>query len=158
MMITLLFTALLWCGIMGQLSWGNTLCGALLGLVIDLRLRRMIRPSDMPTSQAYLRALVILPQFLIDLVKANLVMAREVFRPARELHPGFIVIPVDPISPLEATTATHWITLTPGTMTVDVDLEGGYVVVHAMQAESPNQVRESLLQGPIRQTRSIFRS
>ena len=91
-----------------------------------------------------LRFLVFLPWFLLQIIKANIDVAYLVLRP-QWLNPVLVEFRTTLHSEASQVLLAHSITLTPGTITIDVH-EGRYLV-HAITPESA----ESLLQGDIQQ-------
>lgn len=69
----------------------------------------------------------------LEIGKANLAVAREVIRPTLKLSPKMIHIPAHQSSDLGKTIFANSITLTPGTVTVD--LHNGSILVHALTEE-----------------------
>ena len=66
----------------------------------------------------------------LEIGKANLAVAREVIRPSLKLSPKMIRVPAYQASDLGKTIFGNSITLTPGTVTVD--LQDGEALVHAL--------------------------
>ncbi|HPQ14985.1 MAG TPA: Na+/H+ antiporter subunit E, partial [Bryobacteraceae bacterium] len=55
-----------------------------------------------------------------QLVLANLRLAREVLGPVSRLHPGVVAIPLELTGDGEVTVLSNIVTLTPGTLSLDV--------------------------------------
>ena len=73
--------------------------------------------------------------FLRDLALSSLAVARAVLAPAR-VTPRFVVVPLTRAqSDLEITLVANYITLTPGTLTVDVAPDRRSLLVHALAAD-----------------------
>ena len=64
--------------------------------------------------------LIYLCVFFIELVKANLNVMRLVFSPRIDIHPGIVEIKTGLKSPLGRLALANSITLTPGTLVVDI--------------------------------------
>ncbi len=71
--------------------------------------------------------LLYLPYFLFYCVKANLDVALRVLHPDVPIHPGIVKVTTTLTTPLAKTALANSITLTPGTLTVDVDGQDLYV-------------------------------
>jgi multicomponent K+:H+ antiporter subunit E len=71
-------------------------------------------------------------QVLWDIVVANVEVARLVLGPADRLHPAFIELPLEIEDPFVATLLASIITLTPGTLSVDIDRDRRVLLVHAL--------------------------
>ena len=74
------------------------------------------------------------PWLLFEIVKSNLAVTRIVLDPRLPVDPVVVRISPPLTSDLAMTTLANSITLTPGTITVDVD--GGDLIVHALTAVS----------------------
>lgn len=68
-----------------------------------------------------------IPIFLVELVKANIDVAFRVLSPKMPINPGFVKVPTKIKSELGKLTLVNSITLTPGTISVDVDEQSIYV-------------------------------
>ncbi|HIS98511.1 MAG TPA: Na+/H+ antiporter subunit E, partial [Candidatus Scatomorpha pullistercoris] len=60
-----------------------------------------------------------------ELIKANSDMAKRALSPKLRINPGIIRVPVDIPTEYGKTMLANSITLTPGTITVDIDERGG---------------------------------
>ncbi|SNS25483.1 multicomponent Na+:H+ antiporter subunit E [Belliella buryatensis] len=70
--------------------------------------------------------------FLYELIKANIEVAYDVITPKHYMEPGIVKIPLDAKSDLEITLLANLITLTPGTLSLDVSDDRKVLYVHAM--------------------------
>lgn len=90
------------------------------------------RRAGKPVLPRVVRFLRFLAEFLADLLKSNLQIARDVLSP-RMFHKVRIVeVPIEGLSDREVVLLIHRITLTPGTMTCDVVRDGKALLVHSM--------------------------
>ncbi|HPO13383.1 MAG TPA: Na+/H+ antiporter subunit E [Candidatus Hydrogenedentes bacterium] len=71
-----------------------------------------------------------LPVFLWECLKANIDVAYRVLHPQRPIHPGIVKIHTDLKSDAAITFLANSITLTPGTMSVDVDKANQTLYIH----------------------------
>lgn len=81
------------------------------------------------------RFLAYIPWLLKEIVVANIQVARIVLDPRLPIDPGLVRVPTRLRSALGVTTFANSITLTPGTVTLDV--EGEALVVHALVRQAP---------------------
>ncbi|MAE67640.1 MAG: Na+/H+ antiporter subunit E [Phycisphaeraceae bacterium] len=72
--------------------------------------------------------------FMRILVIANLQVAREIVTPGFGMSPGILRYDVSGMTELQITSLANAITLTPGTLSVDVSDEGDALFVHCMYA------------------------
>lgn len=121
---------LVWIALWGDLSWANVVGGVLVaGLVlaaIPLPVPVVVhRISPGPA----LRYFVL---FLRDLCVATFEVARQVFWPVARLRPAVVAVPLRSHDPSLLALVANTITLTPGTMTIEVDPAGARLWVHVL--------------------------
>jgi len=95
-----------------------------LAIVSDLR----INPRALVSTALYI------PFFIKELVKSNINLARIVLSPALPVRPGIVRVRTRMKSGMGRLLLTSSITLTPGTLTVD--LVGEWIYVHWVTVES----------------------
>ncbi|MDD4909705.1 MAG: Na+/H+ antiporter subunit E [Candidatus Omnitrophica bacterium] len=71
-----------------------------------------------------------LPLFLWECVKANIDVARRVLHPRLPINPGIVKVKTALKTDTGLTFLANSITLTPGTLVVDIDREEGILYVH----------------------------
>ena len=80
-------------------------------------------------------ALVLVTAFARDLVISSLQVAKAVLSPRYICEPRFVTVPLTRArSDLEITMVANYITLTPGTLTVDVSADRSTLLVHSLLA------------------------
>jgi multicomponent Na+:H+ antiporter subunit E len=89
---------------------------------------------------------VLILVFLKELIKSALVVAREVLRPTLRIRPGVIAYPLDVQTGREITTLANLISLTPGTLSIDVSDDRRVLYIHAflVQSEEATEVRDQI--------------
>lgn len=82
-----------------------------------------------------------LPRFLWEVLKANFDVAYRVIWPRMPIRPGIVTIRTGLVSDIGLTLLANSITLTPGTMTLDIDREHGLLYVHwiAVRTTDPEE-------------------
>jgi multicomponent Na+:H+ antiporter subunit E len=105
-------------------------------------------------DRSYLRAVfwgvVFILYLLWEIVLSNINIAWLVIQPRPKLDPGIIGVPLRLTSGLEITMLASAITLTPGTISVDLasDETGNRILfVHNLQVGDPEAYRESVHSG-----------
>lgn len=81
--------------------------------------------------------------FSYELIKANLQVAWEVGTPSFHMKPGIIGVPLDVTSDGEITMLANLITLTPGTLSLDVSADKKVLYVYSMYITN----REDFIKG-----------
>lgn len=84
---------------------------------------------------------IYIPVFIWKLLLANFDMARRVLSPKIPLNPGIVKVKTDIKSDLGKLTLANSITLTPGTLSIDVEDE--YIYVHSVDVKSKKEVEIS---------------
>lgn len=124
--------AITWTALTGELSWANLLLGLFFGYII-LIFAAQRGLTDRPTYVWRVwRTLTFLLFFLSELVKSNLRITAEVLTPTHYLKPGVIALPLEASAPLEITLLSNIITLTPGTLGLEVSQDRKILYVHSM--------------------------
>lgn len=145
---------IIWLTIVWALLWGDFGPGSLLGgFAIALFVVWVGRPTDVHvlqlTSFHPLSAVVFVVYFSAQLVKSNLEVAWEVIRPHPNLNRAIVAVPMHVDSPGIVTVVANAVTLTPGTLTVDVhdtdDDVPPVIYVHVLQFEGVESVRLDVL-------------
>ncbi len=128
-LVSLMILAL-WIAIAPSPSLGQVVLGGVVALAIPWFTHpfwpdppRLLRPG--------VAALLFL-RVIWDIVVANVEVARLVLGPADRLHPVFIELPLEIDDPFVATILASIITLTPGTLSVDIDRAQRVLLVHAL--------------------------
>ena len=125
----------LWLGLAGSVSVGQVLLATLLGLLLPW-LTQSFWPNRprvaRPVAGARLAVIV-----LFDIVVANWQVARRVLGPLDRLHPRFIEVPLDIEDNFVANILGGIVSMTPGTVSVDIDQERRLLLVHALDVEDP---------------------
>jgi multicomponent Na+:H+ antiporter subunit E len=98
----------------------------------------------------------LLVYFLWELVVANVLLARDVMRPLSRLRPAIVAVPLSLKDDKQILLLANLITLTPGTLSLDVSSDRKYLYVHAMRAEDIAAFRRGIQSGLERRIRRLF--
>ncbi len=101
------------------------------------------------------RIISLLLFFLKEVVLANLQIARLVFWNPLKIKPAFIEVPLDIKSDYGIFFLSSMITLTPGTLSIEVSKEKTILFVHVTHAEDPEAVVRSIKNGFERRLREV---
>lgn len=146
---------IIWLTIVWALLWGDFGLGSLVaGLAIALFVVWVGRPADVHgvqlTSFHPVSALAFVGYFTVQLVVSNLQVAWQVIRLHPNLDRAIVAIPMHVASDGIVTVVANAVTLTPGTLTVDVhetDVETPPVIyVHVLQFDDVETVRRNVRQ------------
>jgi multicomponent Na+:H+ antiporter subunit E len=67
-----------------------------------------------------------------------------------------IAVPVESESEEELAIISDLVTLTPGTLTLDVEDDGKTLLVHVLSADDAREVRRQIEEGLVRRVRRLF--
>lgn len=143
LLIINLFISLLWPTLNGEYSLSAVFTGFLLGFAVLSIVRRSY-------GKYFFYAGGFLVYVLWAILQSNLKLAllvlRTLFTPGMSLRPGIVAVPLDITDPFERTLLASVITLTPGTLSVDLGRQNGKDVlfVHAVDLPHPNLLREEI--------------
>lgn len=129
------------------LNWSfnaeNLIIGAILGVVIAFLSAELFNKNAklLRKPLRYLWFLYYIPLFLWECFKANLDGAWRVIHPELPMNPGIVKIKTKLKSDTALTFLANTLTLKPGTMTVDVNREGGFLYIHwvDVKTQDPEQ-------------------
>lgn len=139
-----LLLLLLWLLLNNSATAGQLLLGSLLAVLIPLFTRRF---WPQPVYLAHpVRALGFAGRVLWDIVVANFAVARIVLGPGSAVRPVFVRIPLDIEGEFAITVLLMVISLTPGTITADLDAERSHLLVHALSEDDPDQLVQQIKQ------------
>ncbi len=93
-------------------------------------------PSKWLSPRRYRFFALYLAVFSVEVIKANLDVARRVLHPQLLINPGIVKIKTKIKSETGLTFLANSITLTPGTLSVDVDPEQGSIYIHWIDVKS----------------------
>lgn len=82
--------------------------------------------------------------FIWELIIANLRIAIYTLSPLSNLRPGILAIELEEMSDIEITVLGCLITLTPGTLTLDVSDDKRVMFVHFMHLDDPDRMRHDV--------------
>ena len=100
------------------------------------------------TSHRLMRLALYVPYLLWEIVKANLDIAYVVLHPSLPIDPEMVEFDAAVWSPMSVTTLANSITLTPGTLTVDVSRR--HFTVHTLTAGARDNLFDGTLERAVR--------
>ena len=147
--------ALAWTALTGQYSVENFFLGFIFGyLVLWVTQQGRTTPSYFRKVP---RVILFLLFFLWELVVASLRVVYDILTPAHRMSPGIIALPLEAKTDVEITFLANLITLTPGTLSVEVSADRSVLFVHAMYIDDVEKVKRHLKNGFERRLLEIFR-
>jgi multicomponent Na+:H+ antiporter subunit E len=154
MLLLNLILAIVWMALQGSFTLVDLLVGFALGFLIlgltqrvlveqfdDLERRREGRPNRGYVQQTW-RVIALIGFALWAIVKSNIEVAKIVLNPRHVFRPGIVAVPLDIKSDLGITVLANLITLTPGTVTLDVSSDRRTIYMHVMDVQDAERLRD----------------
>ena len=146
--------ALTWMLLFGELSPRSLLAGLAVGLAVTTFSRSVLggrgprAPGRRVPGMGRLlhgaaAAARLLAVFAYEVVRANLELTRDILRPDPDLHPGFVAFEAPDLGPAESVVLATMISLTPGTITVDLDRDASTLYVHSIYADDVGRLHRT---------------
>ncbi|WP_044893968.1 Na+/H+ antiporter subunit E [Bacillus alveayuensis] len=139
------FLAFVWMFLTVSFDGASFLIGYLIGLLIIFILRRFFH------SRFYLIPLFVIVKlvfiFLKELLLSNIAVVKVVLNRSLDIRPGIFALPTELEKDWEVTVLSLLITLTPGTLVLDVSEDGRTLYIHALDVpdvkETIKAIKES---------------
>ena len=132
-----------WVLMTGSFEFLNYVFGFAIGYTVILLMSRSVSAlTDYPRRLP--RAIYFLLYFIGELIKSNVKIAFDIITPTFLGKPGVIGIELEAKTNLEITLVANLITLTPGTLSLDVSANKKILFVHAMYLIDEDEVRAEL--------------
>ena len=146
--------AIAWAAVTGDMTISNLAVGFILTYVI---LAVIYKPTGRTNYFSKVGQVARFGVFFAwELLIATLRVAADIATPRHRMKPAILAIPIDTRSPGETTMLANAITLTPGTLALDVSSDGKTLYVHAMYAADVESARLAIQQGFGRRVREVF--
>ncbi|HSE99112.1 MAG TPA: Na+/H+ antiporter subunit E [Blastocatellia bacterium] len=147
--------ALIWVALTGLISPLNLALGFALGYLVLLFAQRAV---GSPNYGNRVRKVINLALFFVwELIKSNLRVAYDVITPTHYMKPGVIAIPLEVETDAEITLLANLITLTPGTLSLDVSSDRRVLYIHAMYIDDVEEMRRAIKEGFERRVLEVLR-
>jgi multicomponent Na+:H+ antiporter subunit E len=150
-----LLLTLAWVALTGDRSPGGVLFAAGLALAA-LRLARPLRGAGFARVRP-LRIVGLVAYFLGQVLLANARVAAAVLGPVSRLRPGIVAVPLTIDRDAEIALLADLITLTPGTLSLELSEDRRVLHVHALDASDPEGLRRDIRDGFERRIREALR-
>ena len=137
--------ALIWVLVTGAFTLPNALLGFGLGALALYLMRETAGSLGYFSRGRRMLSLAVL--FAKELLLSGWRVAVLVLQPRMPLKPGIFAYPLRLERDFEITLLANLITLTPGTLSVDVSLDRKTLFVHAIDCSDPDQTKADIAQG-----------
>jgi len=147
--------ALAWVMLSGEFTPERLLSGYVLGFLLLWLIQRTTGPTTYFTRVGRLAGF--LGFYVWKLVLANLRLAYDVLTPRHHMRPGVVGVPLDAETDREITLLANLISLTPGTLSLDVSSDRRMLYLHAMYIDDVDALRREIKDGYERRVLELLR-
>lgn len=149
-----LLLALAWAALTGNFEPFNLVFGFLLAYGILWIAFRNLRPNRYFSQIPRIIEFVFF--FAWELIKANLRLALTILSPKMRLRPAVVQVPLELKSQAGVVLLANLITLTPGTLALDISSDRKMLYIHTLWLEDVEEFRREIKQGFERRVKEIF--
>jgi multicomponent K+:H+ antiporter subunit E len=152
--LTLMLTVV-WLLLVNTVSPGNVLLGLIFGVAIPV----ITQPfwQKRPVVKRPLRVVEYAAIVLWDIVVANVVVAYTIlFKSNARTRSAWVRVPLDLTSPEAITILAGTITMTPGTVAAALSADASSILVHGLDTDDPEAVRDQIKHRYERRLKEIF--
>ncbi len=155
--------ALIWCALKEKLNVTEFVIGSVFGYGIIFMLKRVLddekeasSPSQKSSFVLFLRVFRYFFVFIKEMIKANLDVVKIVLSPKLKMTPGIIAYKMDVKTDAGITLLANSITLTPGTLSVDISKDRKTLYIHALHIEDAAELEQSIRDSLEKHTKEIL--
>jgi multicomponent Na+:H+ antiporter subunit E len=104
------------------------------------------------------RLLDLAAYFLVDMIRANLRLAATILSPKMNLRPAVVAVPLNLHDEAAIILLSNLISLTPGTLSLDISTDRRVLYVHTVWLEDAENFRRQIAEGYERRVLELFES
>ena len=146
--------ALAWAALTGAFTVANLIAGFVLGYFALWVMQFVVATSSYFRKVRQIISLGFV--FLWALIVANIRVSYSVLAPFSKMQPGIVAVPLDIRSDEEITLLANMITLTPGTLSIDLSDDKRVLYVHGMHVDDPEEFRREIKEGFEKRVQEAF--
>lgn len=144
-----------WMLLVGELDAETFIEGAVIGYLI-----LWISKSALGGTKYFSKipkAIMFVFYFIKEIILANLIVAYDIITPKDYMKPGIIAVPLTVKTDIEITLFSNLLSLTPGTLSLDVSNDKKILYVHALYVKDADTFRTKLKNGLERRLLEVLR-
>ncbi|MBN1348083.1 Na+/H+ antiporter subunit E [candidate division KSB1 bacterium] len=142
--------AIVWCLFHNSFDINTFSLGFILALIIIFLLRRSYFEQHFMVRLLLVVKLIL--KFLVEVLKANIAVLKLIYRPKLDLEPGIIDYPLRVKTDFQIVLLANMITLTPGTLSIDISPDKKHLYIHCLHIDEIEQSKQDIqnnLENPI---------
>jgi len=137
--------AIAWMLLTGELTAENFIEGLIIGYIILWVSKAALGGTKY--FKKIPKAINFFFYFVKELIVANLKVAFDIITPKDYMQPGIVAVPLDAESDMEITLLANLITLTPGTLSLDVSKDKKVLYIHTLYLDDIEKFRSEIKNG-----------
>ncbi|HOI88317.1 MAG TPA: Na+/H+ antiporter subunit E [Lentimicrobium sp.] len=94
--------------------------------------------------------------YLKEMVKANLLLARDILSPRMKISPAIVKIPIRASSGIQLLALFNLITMTPGSLCLDIDADKTHIYVHGLYVKDRDSFEKEIREGMEKRIMEVF--
>ncbi|MEM7488030.1 MAG: Na+/H+ antiporter subunit E [Pseudomonadota bacterium] len=145
-----------WAALTGNFTLEGLAIGYVVGFVALLIARPLFEDRGGGYFKRVWRWTKLIVLFHYELIVSSISVAWDVLTPRHRARPGIIAMPLRAKGEAEVLLVTNLISLTPGTLSLDVTEDCNTLVIHAMFADDPDEIRRQIETGMERWVREAL--
>lgn len=142
-LLTIAWLTVVWVALWEDLTWANLGAGLVAGGFVTVLVPD--RPAEAVHGFRPLAFLHLAAYFTGELLQASAILAWEVVTPRNRINAAVLAVPLHSRSPRIVTLVANMVSLTPGTLTLEVEETTMTLVIHVLHLESVAESRRSVL-------------
>jgi multicomponent Na+:H+ antiporter subunit E len=153
------FMMVFWLLISASVHWQHILVGAVFCFILTVFWSNLSISADVKTGFKVKQLFMLIKYFIflgIDIIVANINVAIIVLNPKMPISPGIVIMRCDLERNLSRVLYVNSITLTPGTITVE--LEDNLLIVHALTKDVAHGVEDWALYRRLMEVEGVYKN
>lgn len=151
-----LILAFVWAALNGGIGLSSLIVGFLIGYLVLFVLQPLLGANRY--CGKLFDGLVLVIYFLYELVVSSLKVAWDVVTPIQRSKPALVAIPLDAKTDAEVTVLANLVSLTPGSLSIDISEDRSHLLVHAMFVDDPYAFKSDVKRGMEKRVLEAMRS
>jgi multicomponent Na+:H+ antiporter subunit E len=147
--------AIAWMLLTGELTAENFIEGLIIGYIILWVSKAALGGTKY--FKKIPKAIGFFFYFVKELIVANLKVAFDIITPKDYMRPGIVAVPLDAETDMEITLLANLITLTPGTLSLDVSTDKKVLYIHTLYLDDTEKFRTEIKSGMEKRLLEVLR-
>ncbi len=151
-----LLLMLIWAGLFGSIDFWTLASGFVVSYILLHIVYRKNSDGIVYFGRAP-RIIGFVTYYLWELIRSNVTVAYDIVTPQHYMKPGIVAVPLDAKTDFEITLLANLISMTPGTLSLDVSEDRSTLFVHAMYVDDPEDIRRDIKENLERRVLEVIR-